>query len=112
MKRTFQNRAKRVRETNLRIKLFDAKKGFIGEFEINPSSKILPHAVLWATGFSCKQQAVNRAPITKIQPQFTGFRVQPRRSFGWGGEIAQVGRRNPAHPRCSNAPQGCSIEAG
>jgi hypothetical protein len=47
MKRTFQNRAKRARETNLRIKLFDADKGFIGEFEINPSSKILPHIVRW-----------------------------------------------------------------
>ena len=42
-----KHRAKRARETNLRIKLFDAEKGFIGEFEINPSSKILPHVVLW-----------------------------------------------------------------
>ena len=53
MKRTSKKRAKRGRETNLRIKLFDTEKGFIGEFEINPSAKTLP-VVLWATGFSCK----------------------------------------------------------
>jgi hypothetical protein len=47
MKRTSKNRAKRGRETNLRIKLFDTEKGFIGEFEINPSAKTLPHVVLW-----------------------------------------------------------------
>jgi hypothetical protein len=47
MKRTSQNRAKRAQETNLRIKLFDAEKGFIGEFEINPSPKTLPQVVLW-----------------------------------------------------------------
>jgi hypothetical protein len=47
MKRTSRNRAKRAQETNLRIKLFDAEKGFIGEFEINPSSKTLPQVVLW-----------------------------------------------------------------
>ena len=49
MKRTSQNRAKRARkpETNLRIKLFDVEEGFIGEFEINPSARILPHVVLW-----------------------------------------------------------------
>ena len=28
----------------------------------------------------------------KIQPRFTGFRVQPHRSFHWDGEIAQVGQ--------------------
>src|ERR1700741_5421214 len=39
MKRTSPSRAKRVPETNLRIKLFDAEEGFIGEFEINPSVK-------------------------------------------------------------------------
>ena len=42
MKRTFKNREKQGRETNLWIKLFDTEKGFIGEFEINPSSKNLP----------------------------------------------------------------------
>jgi len=47
MKRTSQNRAKRAQETNLRIKLFDAEKGLIGELEINPSSKTLPQVVLW-----------------------------------------------------------------
>jgi hypothetical protein len=31
----------------MRIKLFDAEKGFIGEFEIDPPSKVLPHVVLW-----------------------------------------------------------------
>ena len=46
MKRTSANRAKRVPETNQRIKLFDAEEGFIGEFEINPSARILPHVVL------------------------------------------------------------------
>jgi hypothetical protein len=33
MKRTFKDRAKRGRETNLRIELFDTEKGFVGEFE-------------------------------------------------------------------------------
>jgi len=49
MKRTSQNKAKRVPETGnyLRIKLFDVEEGFIGEFEINPSARILPHVVLW-----------------------------------------------------------------
>jgi hypothetical protein len=47
MKRTSHNRVKRARETNLRIKLFDAEKGFIGEFEINPPAQTLPHVVLW-----------------------------------------------------------------
>ena len=44
---SLKRRAKRVQETSLRIKLFDAEKGFVGEFEINPSSNILPHVVLW-----------------------------------------------------------------
>ena len=47
MKRTFKNRAKRGRETSLWIKLFDTDKGFIGEFEINPPAKTLPHVVVW-----------------------------------------------------------------
>ena len=47
MKRTFKNREKQGRETNLWIKLFDTEKGFIGEFEINPPAKTLPHVVLW-----------------------------------------------------------------
>ena len=42
-----RRRAKRVQETSPRIKLFDAEKGSVGEFEINPSLKILPHLVLW-----------------------------------------------------------------
>jgi hypothetical protein len=57
------------------------------------------------TDFSCKEQAKSRAPITKIQPPFIGFRVQPRRSFGWGGEShksarqpgPQVAERLPAY---------------
>ena len=73
MKRIFQNRAKRVRETNLRIKLFDVEEGFIGEFEINPSAKILPHVVLWdarvflqAIGREQSSQYEDPAPVYRI----------------------------------------------
>ena len=47
MKRSSKKKAIRGRETTLRIKLFDTEKGFIGEFEINPSAATLPHVVLW-----------------------------------------------------------------
>lgn len=47
MKGISKKRANRRQETTLRIKLFDTEKEFIGEFEINPSAKTLPHVVLW-----------------------------------------------------------------
>jgi hypothetical protein len=31
----------------MRIKLFDAAKEFVGEFDIDPASKTLPRVVLW-----------------------------------------------------------------
>jgi len=73
MKRTFRNRAKRTRETNLRIKLFDAEKGFIGEFEINPSSKTLPHVVLW--GDRVFVQATGEEPSTYHENPAAVYRI-------------------------------------
>jgi hypothetical protein len=73
MKRTFQNRAKRARETNLRIKLFDAEKGFIGEFEIDPLFKILPHVVLW--GDRVFVQATSGEPGTYYENPAAVYRI-------------------------------------
>jgi hypothetical protein len=86
MKRTFKNRAKRSPETNLRIKLFDTEKGFVGEFEVNPSVKTLPHIVLW--GDRVFVQGTGEDPGTYHENPAAAYRIpgQPRRSSGWDGE--------------------------
>jgi hypothetical protein len=68
-----KHRAKRARQINLRIKLFDAEKGFIGEFEINPSSKILPHVVLW--GERVFVQAISGEPGTYYENPAAVYRI-------------------------------------
>lgn len=73
MKRISKNRTKRDRETNLRIKLFDTEKGFIGEFEINPSAKTLPHVVLW--GDRVFVQATSGEPGTYHENPAAVYRI-------------------------------------
>jgi hypothetical protein len=73
MKRTSANRAKRVPETNQRIKLFDAEERFIGEFEINPSAKILPHVVLWDARVFV--QAIGREPGSYYENPDAVYRI-------------------------------------
>ena len=110
MKRTFKNRAKRVRESNLRIKLCETEKGFVGEFEINPPAQTLPHVVLW--GDRVFVQGTDEQPGTYHEDPAAVYRIPgpARRCFdGVVNRTSQQGNPGP-QVRRYNSP-GCPLAA-
>ena len=57
----------------MRIKLFDGDKGFIGEFEIDPSSKILPQVILW--GERAFLQGASAEPASYYEDSAAVYRI-------------------------------------